>query len=903
MFDGLFSSIDLSSALTGLWALTSTAFVFVLWRRFRRRMAIEIRARELAAEATRRATEKYRGIIENAVEGIFQTSLEGQYLSANPALARIYGYDSPQHLMSGLSNISRQLYCDPDRRRQFQDEIEQHQIVKNFESEVFRLDGEIIWISENARLVRDANGQPLHYEGTVVDITERMSRDRLEREKQAADSANQAKSTFLARMSHEIRTPLNGVIGMLELLNGTALDARQDRYVRIARSSADALLGQINDVLDLSKIEAGKLEIENVPFDLRLVIEDVAEMFVVRAAEKGLELSCHIQPDLPVSLSGDPERVRQVLINFVNNALKFTEQGEVAIRAALMTGLDPFGNAPLIVKLAVRDTGIGMTAIQQERLFASFSQVDASISRRYGGTGLGLSICKQLVELMGGRIGVSSEAGQGSTFWCEIPFDLAAIVAGERRGIPEALQSLRVLAVDDTPTNLEILRDQLHSWGFEFASAIDAGSALSRMRISARAGRPYQLAILDQQLPDMDGLDLASEIQNDPLLAETPILMLTSVDFEFSDPRGRPRGLAGLLTKPIRQSRLFDAIVNAMETTSARTQRVAEATPAGTPLVSPASGAGVRILVAEDNEINRLVTGEILTNAGYEHDLACSGSEAVAALRNQSYDLVLMDCQMPDMDGFEATQEIRRLEGQQALRHCPARPRITIVALTANAIQGDREKCLAAGMDDYLTKPIDRRQVLAVLQAHLQNDRGTRRAVEPALPAHARHPVTHTVCPVVPATPARHGAGRAIDVDDLLARCSGDTGFARRMLKKFQSRIPAELEQIKAAVSTNDSGAAKKMVHSLRGVAGNMAACDLLRVAEEFETLVQEQNLDVVRGNLSGLENEVDRLLQTIDGLLNDWECDAAPAPELHRPIPQLAARSLREAGVAAQLC
>jgi len=317
-----------------------------------------IQAREQAFEATRQATEKYRSIFENAVEGIFQTTLAGNYLSANPALVRIYGYESPEHLIAGLCNISRQLYVDPQRRRQFQEALETQDTVLNFESQVYRSDGEIIWISENARVVRDQQGQPWYYEGTVIDITDRMAGDRLQREKEAAEAANQAKSSFLARMSHEVRTPLNGVIGMLELLGGTSLDARQERYAKIARSSADLLLGQINDVLDLSKIEAGKLELEHILFDLPLLMEDAAEMFVARATDKGLELSCHVQPGLPATVIGDPERIRQVLINLVNNALKFTERGEVALRAALVTQETQDRGQVAVVRLSIRDTGL-----------------------------------------------------------------------------------------------------------------------------------------------------------------------------------------------------------------------------------------------------------------------------------------------------------------------------------------------------------------------------------------------------------------------------------------------------------------------------------------------------------------------------------------------------------------
>jgi len=490
-----------------------------------------------------------------------------------------------------------------------------------------------------------------------------------------------------------------------------------------------------------------------------------------------------------------------------------------------------------------------MTPQQQQRLFACFSQVDASISRKYGGTGLGLSICKQLVEMMGGRIGVDSQAGEGSTFWCEIPLCVAAAGEMQQRGIPDELKSLRVLAVDDTPTNLEILRDQLHSWGFAFAPAADAGSALESMRKSARQGRPFQLAILDQHLPDMDGLDLAAAIKDDPLLRDTPLLMLTSVDFDMGSEQTRKVGLAGLLTKPIRQSRLFDAIVDVMQHSSGQGPRHGSpSATAGEPNATGARAAAGNVLIVEDNEINRMVTGEILSNAGFHYDLACDGREAVDALKQKCYDVVLMDCQMPRMDGFEATREIRRLEIHGTLEHCKVRSRIAIVALTANAVQGDRDTCLAAGMDDYITKPINRNQVLAVLEAHLPK------------PAAATTPVAQPEPAVV------------IDVDDLLERCSGNRRFAGNMLRKFRASIPGELAQIKAAVSAADSPTARRVVHTLRGTAGNLSARCLHRVAEEIETLIKDDQIDAVHGNLVHLETEVDRLFASIDGLLNDWD-------------------------------
>ncbi|HTN74138.1 MAG TPA: ATP-binding protein, partial [Pirellulaceae bacterium] len=369
----------------------------------------EIDAREEAAAALRAAEAKYRSIYENAFEGIFQTTCDGQYLSANPALARMYGYETPEELMASVHDITKQLYVEAGRREEFAAIMAEGDVVTCFESQIYRRDGEVIWISENARAVRDADDNFLFYEGTVEDITERKRGEAWRRQVEEAEAANRTKSEFLAKMSHEIRTPLNGVIGMLDLLSGTETTQVQDRYVRIAKSSADSLLGLINDILDFSKIEAGKLELEQIEFDLPVLLEDVAEMFVHRAKAKGLEMTCRVLPDVPRRVLGDPERLRQIISNLTGNAIKFTAQGEVEIHAETVR----IGDDGLAIKLAVRDTGIGIPENRRHRLFASFSQVDASTTRKYGGTGLGLAICKQLVELMGGQIGVDSTVGKG----------------------------------------------------------------------------------------------------------------------------------------------------------------------------------------------------------------------------------------------------------------------------------------------------------------------------------------------------------------------------------------------------------------------------------------------------------------------------------------------------------
>ncbi len=517
-------------------------------------------------------------------------------------------------------------------------------------------------------------------------------------------------------MSHEIRTPLNGVIGMLNLLGDGHLDEKQRRFVQIARQSADALLSLINDILDFSKIEAGRLELEHVEFNLHELLESVAEMFSHEAGEKGIELTCFVRPNVPATVEGDPERLRQILVNLANNALKFTQQGEVRISAEL-TEHELHGTR---VRFTVTDTGIGIPHDRVRALFSPFTQVDASTTRKYGGTGLGLAICRQLAQLMDGEIGVESVERLGSTFWLEVPLPTVGDGSPRPRRLPERLHDLRILAVDDNATNRELLDEQLSAWGFVVETIGDPFEALGRMSEAAATGTPFRLVLLDHQMPGLDGMTLAKRIKSDPAHRGAVLLLLTSVDRLPTDEERAAVGLAGAMTKPLRQSRLFDVIVDALH----------GPIPLGTPKRSapereqrqprqtnPAIDAiPRRILVVEDNETNRLVTTELLHRSGFTSEIAENGREAVERLAAEAFDLVLMDCQMPEMDGFEATGVFRRMETEG---RSPRVGRTPIVALTANAISGDRERCLAAGMDDYIAKPIDPVRMLETIRRHL----------------------------------------------------------------------------------------------------------------------------------------------------------------------------------------
>ena len=663
---------------------------------------------------------------------------------------------------------------------------------------------------------------------------EELNRQLLEgsrRAEQLASSAladSQAKSEFLANMSHEIRTPMNGILGMTNLLLDTPLSERQRDFTESIRTSAEALLTVINDILDFSKIQAGKLTFECLDFDLRETVEAALEVLAERAYRKGVELVGALESGTPTSLRGDAFRLRQVLTNLVGNAVKFTDHGEVLLRVELVSE----NSAEATLRFEIRDTGIGIAKGAQARLFQPFIQADGSCSRQYGGTGLGLAICRQLVELMHGEIGLVSEPGRGSTFWFTIQVEKQVNPPAASKVAAGRLADLNVLIVDDNDTNRKILHHQINSWRMRSTSANNGAEALTLLRREALAGRPFDLALLDMQMPGMDGLTLAKLIHDDPGLSTTRLVILSSLGHSFSEPELRDAGVAASLVKPVKQSRLYDCLAAAVGGPAR------PATPVEPP-ISPSRPAhsSLRILLAEDNAINQKVALGQLQQLGYVADVVGNGTAVLKSLRQSHYDLILMDCQMPELDGYKTARRIRQDE-ELAGTTPPAR-HVRIVAMTAHAMKGDREKCLAAGMDDYLSKPIQRIDLERVL-AECTPRPATRESAASPGPLPARDEQILNPQGAVPPAPP-------VDTERLLEAVGGVEEEARSLVEFYLREAHSMLARLDAAVSGMDQEEMERLAHQLAGASATCGVNSLLPPLRELEQAARSRELPPAR--------------------------------------------------------
>jgi len=784
------------------------------------------------------AEKQFRDIYENAVEGIFQSSLDGRFLSANSSLIKTYGYSSFEEMQTKLASIERSLYIQPNRRQEFLAVMEQQDVINDFRSQVYRADGSIIWISETVRCVRDSIGKLKYFEGTVIDITHRMETESLRYEMAQTQAANKAKTEFLANLSHEIRTPLGGVISMLSLMSESTSAREREHYLRIAQQSSTTLLSLINDVLDLSKVEAGSMDLESAEFNLESLLDETLDMLYHRAREKGLRIVFNLSSDSPRWLRGDSTRLKQVVINLVGNAVKFTETGHIKVDVS--PSKDPLKSGYL--RFSVTDSGIGIATDRQQAIFQPFIQADASTTRKYGGTGLGLTICERIVRAMQGTIDVQSELGVGSVFSFEIPVKIlveipVAVTEKCPRQVQGALNDTRILFICDVHIESRFVLEKLLTFGAN-ATICDPNDLQKILEAGRSQKQPYHLIILDGEYCGTELARIAKQVQPDIKV----ILMGSASDTTSCDEQ---------LLKPISPSRLLQAI----DQTRKREGKSADMVErkSSRTVIENCFGSNQKLLIVDDNEVNRIIACEVVRRLGFDPTAVCSGREAIDACQHAIFAGILVDCEMPEMDGHETTQRIRQLHSKGLLA-IPASDRLIIIALTAQVVAESRSRCLQSGMDDYLTKPIDRKIFAQVLRQYLNL------TDEPH----------DTSCEKSDGKSNKVSEEAPIQWMEALDRCGGREDALRKVLKMFSQKGIAQLNTMKRYSETGEYENLARSAHTLRGSSGNLSAYRISKLAESIETNSKIVDPIVVKDSLRQLEAEMDRCVIWIQDRLED---------------------------------